>query len=336
MVIIYLTDLIERLLRSVTGRCLLLARCLAFIGVFSFSPLFGASVDLGFRNASNFLCHPEKPSSGLLAFSAFDFFAHRLLNYDGLVTNNQIGVVIRVVLPTETQVTRNSQIVGQTCFRIDKKTSFRGHFVESTDLLLGEVKRGIRATADFLSWSDFPTRKMLTRSVLEFFDVHVVGVVERKVPNIEFCLPSGADILKLKVESRRFPSSEWLHQNKLSQNNVRQSFARSIARRVSAFSWSDNISVIAKEKADAQNYEASYSPVETSPIVFISALLPCSNSNREKDASDQQNDSEKENAHSLTLPKTALLLWSSGCFLLGAMVSFVVVAILSGRRFSHN
>jgi hypothetical protein len=108
------------------------------------------------------------------------------------------------------------------------------------------------------------------------------------------------------------------------------------SRWLSAFCWSDNISVIAKEKTYAQKYESSYAPVEAGPVVCISALLPSSNSNGEKNARNEQDDSKKKDAHSITLPKTALLLWSVGCFLFGAMVSFLIVAMLSGRRFPHN
>lgn len=66
----------QRLSKRVTGRCISLARCLAFLGVFSFSPLFGAPVDLRFRNAKNLLSQSEKPFSGFFAFPQFDFFRH--------------------------------------------------------------------------------------------------------------------------------------------------------------------------------------------------------------------------------------------------------------------
>ncbi len=171
-VITYLTDRARGLLCALTGRRFLLARCLAFLGAFSFSPLFGAPINLGFRDVDHFLGHASKSLGSFVAFPQFEFFRHDLLNYDGLITNNQIGITVRVVFPAEAQVVRTPSLVGITYSRIDEQTSFGGGLIERSDLLLGKIKGGIRSSTELLSGSDF-AGSMFTRFVLERFHTHV-------------------------------------------------------------------------------------------------------------------------------------------------------------------
>ena len=73
------------------------------------------------------------------AFPQSDFFRHDLLNCDGLIANNQIGIAVRVVFPTKAQVMQTPGLVGITCSRKDEQTSFGGVLVKGLDLLLGKI-----------------------------------------------------------------------------------------------------------------------------------------------------------------------------------------------------
>jgi hypothetical protein len=218
-VLTYLTDLAYGLWSAVTGRLFLLARCLAFLGVFSLSPLFGAPINLGFRDVDHFLGHASKPFGSFFTFPQFEFFRHDLLNFDGFITDNQIGITVRVVFPTKAQVMQAPSVVGVTRSRMDKQTSFGRVLVEGLDLLLGKIKGGVGSSTELLSGVDF-AGSMFTRFVLESFNTHVVGVVECNVPKIKFCLLRGVDIFKLKIESWWFSSCKRFQQPTKSRDNI--------------------------------------------------------------------------------------------------------------------
>src|SRR6266536_384389 len=101
-VIIYLTDLVSVLWWVVTGRvCLLFLGVVALIGFAGIAPLFGASINLGLRNASHSFDQQAKPFSGLFSLSAFDFFAHRLLNFNVVIAIDKIALRLgSVLVPT--------------------------------------------------------------------------------------------------------------------------------------------------------------------------------------------------------------------------------------------